>query len=162
MDVTKRIMKNFKKIIAAFIAFAVLGGMLISCGNIGDEAVAVYDGDKYIYRNDEDFSDFYNLNRYFFAYEKGDEAESNTEYNTILSKTVKETITLRVMEERIKEEGNGLDYEQILSEAEKDKDAFEGFYHGGFEKFCKDWNLSKNVFVFLNTYEAIKEYVTIK
>ena len=60
-------MKKFRKFIALLMAMALSALPLVSCGNNKEKIVAVYSGDQYIYEDDEDFSDFYNLNRYFYA-----------------------------------------------------------------------------------------------
>ena len=154
---TEKTMRNFRKLIAVFMALAVFAVMLVSCGDDKEKPVAVYDGDQYIYENDEDFSDFYNLNRYFYAYESGDEASTYSEYNTVLSNAVKQTVMIRILGDRIALHGIELDEAQILSEADSDKAAFDSSYKGGFAGFCSDWNVSENVFLRLNLYEAIKD-----
>ena len=156
-DMTEKNMRKFKKIIAAFLALALSALLLASCNNEEEKAVAVYDGDKYIYEDDADFSDFYNLNRYFHAYESGDEAESKSEYNTILSAAVKQTVVLRLAEEKMGVHGTTIDMQKVNQAAASDEATFESTYQGGFEKFCSDWGLSENVFVLYYKYEAIKD-----
>jgi hypothetical protein len=154
--VTEKLMRKFKKIIAVLLALALASIMLASCGE-ENHAVAVYDGDNYIYEDDADFSDFYNLNRYFHSYEKGNEAKSKSEHNTILSTAVKQTVMVRILESEMRMRGSGIDMEKVMAEAALDEAAFDESYRGGFEKFCEDWDLSENVFVLFNKYEAIKE-----
>jgi hypothetical protein len=153
---TEKNMRKLKKIFAAFLALALSALMLASCDDETKSAIAVYDGDLYIYEDDEDFSDFYNLNRYFYAYESGDEAESKSEYNTILSAAVKQTVMVRLADEGIGVHGSSIDMQKVNSAAARDEAAFENSYQGGFEKFCKDWGVSENVFVLYNKYEEIK------
>ena len=150
-------MRNFRKLIAVFMALAVFAVMLVSCGDDKEKPVAVYDGDQYIYESDEDFSDFYNLNRYFYAYERGDEASTYSEYNTVLSNAVKQTVMLRVLGDEIVLHGIKIDEEKIRAEAETDKSTFESSYRGGFAQFREDWGVSEDVFLRHNLYEAIKE-----
>lgn len=150
-------MRKLIRIFAILMVVALAVSSLASCGNEGEDVIAVYDGECYIYENDADFSDFYNLNRYFYAYESGDEAKSKSEYNTILDNAVKQTVMLRMLEDEKNPLGYEIDMNVVYADAENDKATFEEFYHGGFEKFCSDWGLSSNVFVLLNKYEAIKE-----
>ncbi len=150
-------MRNFRKLIAVLIALAVFAVVLASCGDDKEKPVAVYDGDQYIYESDEDFSDFYNLNRYFYAYEIGDEASTYSEYNTVLSNAVKQTVMLRILGDKIVFHDVELDEEKIRTEAEVDKATFESSYKGGFAGFCNDWGVSENVFLRHNLYEAIKD-----
>lgn len=149
-------MRKLKRIITALLALALALPMLASCDDEEKKAVAVYDGDNYIYEDDADFSDFYNLARYFYAYESGNEAKSTSEYNTILSMAVKQTVMLRLTE-KSGVHGNAIDMEKVRKEAASDEASFESFYHGGFDKFCKDWDLSDDVFILYNKYEAIKD-----
>jgi hypothetical protein len=154
---TEKTMKNFRKIIAALMALALSVIILASCGNNKEKPVAVYDGNEFIYETDDDFSDFYNLNRYFYAYESGSHASTSSEYNTVLSNAVKQTLMVRILGNESSLHGIAIDMEQVFLEAEKDKAAFESTYNGGFAQFCEDWGVSENVFVRHNTYEAIKE-----
>lgn len=150
-------MKNFKRIIALCLVIALSAIMLASCNSEKSRAVATYDGDKYVYEDDEDFLDFYNLNRYFYAYETGEDNTDNFEYNKILSNSVKETIIVRVFEEEIKEKEYTLDMNKVYSETANDIASFDSAYSGGFNQFCKDWDVSENVFLLYNKYEAMKE-----
>ena len=149
-------MKKFKKIIAVFMALALSAVMLSSCLGGEEKPVAVYDGDKYIYESDEDFSDFYNLNRYFHAYHSGNEASVDDEYNTVINDAVKQTVMVRILGEELILHGFEINEEQIRTEAEKYKAVFESSYSGGFAKFCSDWGVSDEVFLRYSVYEAIK------
>ena len=150
-------MRNFRKLIAVFMALAVFAVMLASCVGEKEKPVAVYDGNQYIYESDEDFSDFYNLNRFFYAYEIGSEASTSSEYNTVLSNAVKQTVMTRILGEELLLHGVELDEAKILARAEADKATFESTYDGGFAQFCVNWGVSEKVFVRYNLYEAIKD-----
>ena len=150
-------MKNFRKFMAVLLALALSAIMLASCGSNKGKTVAVYDGNQYIYEDDEDFSDFYNLNRYFYAYESGSHASTSSEYNTVISNAVKQTLMVRLLGEESSLHGFEIDMELVYAEAEKDKVVFESTYGGGFAQFCEDWGVSESVFIRLNVYEAIKE-----
>jgi hypothetical protein len=157
-DMTEIMMKNLKRFIALGLALALSVLVLSSCSDEKSDIVASYDGDKFIYEDDADFSDFYNLNRYFYAYElSDDESYSSTyRYNTILSDAVRETVTVRVLEDEMARRGYTVDMEKVYEEAANDQAAFQGYYSGGFEQFCSDWGVSENVFVLYNKYEALR------
>ena len=152
-------MNILKRIGALCFVLALSVIMLTSCNEKKSEIVAKYDIDKYVYADDADFADFYNLNRYFYSYKSGENEDDidNAEYNTILSEAVKETIIVRVFEEEIKEYDYSLDMEKIKYKADNDIASFNAAYEGGFEKFCEDWDLSENVFLLYNKYEAMKD-----
>ena len=150
-------MKNFKRIISLFLLAVLCLGALTSCMETKSKAVATYDGSNHIYEDDADFSDFYNLNRYFYSYHNGDKNTSTSEYNDILSDAVKETITVRVFEAILAENGIAIDMETVLAEADIDRASFDTSYDGGFAGFCEDWGVSENVFILYNKYEALKD-----
>ena len=150
-------MKNFKRIISLFLLAVLCLGALTSCMETKSKAVATYDGSNHIYEDDSDFSDFYNLNRYFYSYHNGDKNTSTSEYNDILSDAVKETITVRVFEAILAENGIAIDMETVLAEADIDRASFDTSYDGGFAGFCEDWGVSENVFILYNKYEALKD-----
>lgn len=159
-------MKNIKRVIALFIVFAMSVIVLSSCENKKTQVVATYSGDKYVFENDADFADFYNLNRYFYAYETGETELESSDYNKLLSNAVKETIMVRIFEDELASRNYELDVEEILKEASNDVATFDSVYEGGFEKFCEDWGVSENVFVLYNKYEAMRDiakgYINVK
>ena len=150
-------MKNFKRIVSLFLLAVLCLGALTSCLDTSSKTVATYDGSNHIYEDDADFSDFYNLNRYFYAYHNGDKNASTSEYNDILSDAVKQTIIVRVFEALLAEHEITIDMDTIAAEADSDKASFDAFYEGGFAGFCKEWGVSQNVFLLYNKYEALKD-----
>lgn len=150
-------MKNIKKIIVLILVFAVCAVMLASCGNKKDEAVASFGGDSYIYADDKDFSDFYNLFTYYYKIESVEEEMSTLEYNIILRNSVQATVEMRLLEDESARRGYFIDMEEVEAEAYDDEMVFENAYPGGFATFCEHWGLSEDVFVTLNKYEALRE-----
>ena len=159
-------MKKIRKIIAILFILAISALAFSSCMGQKQKIIASYGDKQYVYEDDADFLDFYNLNRYFHSYETGDDVTNTSEYNNILSDAVKETIIVRVFEEEMEESGYTIDMDKVRAKAEADVATFNAAYDGGFEQFCKDWSVSKDVFLLYNRYEAMreiaKEYVEVE
>ena len=146
-----------KRIIASLLVMSVLLIMLVSCdGGRETGMVASFSG-GYIYADDKDYADFYNLNKYYYSLESGKERMSSYDHNMIMSKAVRSTVTLRLLEDEIAHRGISLDMPQIESAARNDAEIYDNAYKGGFEAFCNDWNLSEDVFVTVNKLEAMKK-----
>ncbi|MBQ8403440.1 MAG: hypothetical protein IJX55_03320 [Clostridia bacterium] len=150
-------MKNIKKFIVLMLVFAVCTVMFASCGNKKDEAVASFGGDSYIYADDKDFSDFYNLFTYYYKIESVEEEMSTLEYNIILRNSVQATVEMRLLEDESARRGYFIDMEEVEAEAYEDQKVFENAYPGGFATFCEHWGLSEDVFLTVNKYEALQE-----
>lgn len=146
-----------KKIIALCMVLALALTMLASCGGGKSKLIATYDGVKSIYEDDADFSDLYNLTTYHHTLENEKTSISTSEYNAILSEAVKSTIMLRLLEEEMAARGYSVDMEAVNQKAAEDEAIYNKLYEGGFEAFCREWNLSENVFVTYNKYHALRE-----
>lgn len=150
-------MKNIKKFIVLILAFAVCAAMLASCGGKKDDAVARFGGDSYIYAEDSDFSDIYNLITYYHKLESAGDEISAVEYNIILRDAVKFTVEMRLLEDEAARRGYSVDMGKVEAAANEDEAFFEATYPGGFAAFCADWKLSEDVFVISNKYYALRE-----
>ncbi len=150
-------MKNIKKFIVLMLVFAVCATMLASCGDANNKAVATVNGKGYVYENDEDFSNFYHLYTYYY---KSEYTKSETDVsidNLILREAVNSTLELRILQDEAERRGYSVDMAKIEAGANEDKQVLEEYYSGGFDAFCRDWDMSQNVFVTLNTYEEFRE-----
>lgn len=145
-----------KKIIAFIMMLSVCLTMFVSCDSKRDDAIASFKG-NYIYADDSDYKDFYNLNVYYYTVESG-EAEMNVyEQNTIMREAIKYTVSMRLLEDEISRRGYSIDMAEVEREAREDEEIFEKVYTGGFETFCKHWNLSEDVFLTVNKFAAMQE-----
>lgn len=156
-----------KRIIAFLLIALMLPALLVSCVEKRDsELVATFDG-GYIYADDSDYSDLYNLNMYYYSNETGADAMGSYEYNTVKSLAVKSTVTMRILEDEIARRGYSVDMAEVEANARRDEEIFENAYKGGFAAFLEDWDLSEEVFVTFNKLKAMQDiakefFVTIE
>lgn len=145
-----------KKIIAFIMMLSVCITMFVSCDSKRDDAIASFKG-NYIYADDSDYKDFYNLNIYYYTVESGETEMNVYEQNTIMREAIEYTVTMRLLEDEISRRGYSIDMEAVERKAREDKEIFEKVYTGGFETFCKHWDLSEDVFLTVNKFEAMRE-----
>ena len=148
-----------KRFIASLLVLSVLLIMLVSCDN-GRETgmVATFNG-GYIYADDKDYADFYNLNIYYYSLESGKERMSSYDHNAVMSRAVRSTVALRLLENEIAGRGLSVDMAEIESAARNDEEIYDNAYNGGFEAFCNDWNLSEDVFITVNKLNVMQRIV---
>ena len=151
-------MKTLKKIVAIALLLSCMAMIFVSCDSRESNVIASFDG-NYIYNDDNDYKNFYNLNIYYYALESGEAEMSVYDYNTILGESVESTVTMRLLEQQLADRGYTIDMKAVEEAAADDREIYDKAYPGGFEMFCRHWNLSEDVFVMINKFEAMKDIV---